>query len=190
MELLAIILVAAGTFGVCYLVDKGFTKVFRSKPQHMSGQSLRLSKKYATIGLILAVVGFSAVFAGISGSMLLLIGGVILIIMGIGLVLYYMTFGVYYDDESFLLTTFGKRSNTYYYRDIQAQQLYMSYGTVVIELHLSDGRSIQLQSGMEGVYPFLDKAYAAWVRQTGIREEDCTFHDPANSCWFPPAAEG
>lgn len=185
MELLVVVLVAAGTFGVCWLIDKGFAKAFRSKPQHKSGLSVRLNKKYGAGGLIIGVLGIAGVFAGLSDSVALIGGGVILILMGLALVVYYMTFGVFYDEESFVLTTFGKKSDTYYYGDIQAQQLYNSYGTIVIELHMCDGRAVQLQSGMEGVYPFLDKAYAAWVRQTGRREEDCTFHDPANSCWFP-----
>ena len=25
-----------------------------------------------------------------------------------------------------------------------------------------------------------------WLEQTGRRQEDCGFYDPANSCWFPP----
>ena len=32
-----VLLIAALVFGVCYLVDKGFAKLFRSQAQHMSG---------------------------------------------------------------------------------------------------------------------------------------------------------
>lgn len=185
MNLLSIALVAAVVFGVCFLLDKGFTRVFRSKPQHMSGESVRLNKYYGVGGIILAVLGVSAIFAGIAEPWLLIAGGVMLLVLGIGLIVYYMTFGVYYDEESFVLTTFGKRSTTYRYRDIKGQLLYNSYGHIIIELHMADGRTVQLQSSMAGAYTFLDKAFAAWLRQTGRRQEDCAFHDPDNSCWFP-----
>lgn len=186
MEILGVILVCTVVFGVCFLIDKGFTKLFRSQQQHKSGKSVRLNKKYGAIGLIVAVLGVAALFSGLNNGALLIAGGCLLILVGIGLVVYYMTFGVFYDDDSFILTTFAKPSTTYHYRDIVAQQLYNSYGNILIELHLMDGRTVQLQAGMEGVYPFLDHAFSAWLRQTGKRQEDCPYYDPANSCWFPP----
>lgn len=186
MEYVAVIIVAALVFGVCFLIDKGFTKLFRSQAQHKSGLAVRLNKRYGSIGLILAVLGLAAVFTGLSDSWVLIAGGCLLIVVGIGLVVYYMTFGVFYNEDSFILTTFGKKSTTYYYKDIKAQQLYNNYGHTLIELHMTDGRAVQLQDSMNGTYAFLDHAFAAWLRQTGKQEADCTFHDPANSCWFPP----
>lgn len=185
MEYIAVILVAAAVFGVCFLIDKGFTKLFRSQAQHMSGLSVRLSKRYGSIGLILFVLGIAGIFAGIGGGWFLIAGGALLAVMGIGLVVYYMTFGVFYDEETFLLTTFGKKSVSYRYSQIQNQQLYSSSGGTVIELYMTDGRAVTLQSGMTDVYPFLDKAFAGWCRQKGINPESCEFHDPDNSCWFP-----
>lgn len=189
MEALGVLLVAALVFGVCFLIDKGFTKLFRSQAQHKSGLSVRLNKKYGAFGLILFVLGISAVFTGIGDGWVLTAGGALIALVGIALVVYYMTFGVFYDNDSFILTTFGKKSTTYRYADIKSQQLYNSYGSILIELHMADGRNVQLQSAMTGVYPFLDKAFSAWCAQKGLREDDCTFHDPANSCWFPPMEE-
>ena len=179
------ILVALGTLALCYFVDKGYTKVFRGKTQHRSGLSVRLSKRYASIGLILVALGTAAVFVGLEDTLILSAGGGLLIVTGICLIIYYMTFGIFYDEDSFILTTFGKRSTTYRYNQIKAQQLYNAYGNIVIELHMGDGRTVQLQAGMEGVYPFLDKAFDAWLQQRGKTIEDCPFHDPGNSCWFP-----
>lgn len=185
-----IILVVLGTFALCFAVDKGFTKVFRGKEQHKSGLSVRLNKKYGLAGILLAVLGVAAVFAGIrESSTLLLVGGGLIIVMGVCLLVYYMTFGIFYDSDSFILTTFGKKSITYAFRDIKCQQLFNAYGAIVIELHMNDGRAVQLQASMEGVYPFLDKAFSAWLRQTGRTMESCTFHDPENSCWFPPVED-
>lgn len=185
MEFIPMIIIAALTFGLCYLVDKGFHKRFRSKAQHLSGLSVRLNKRYATIGIILFFLGVCACFAGLRGYLALIIGGALVALMGVGLIVYYMTFGVFYDDEGFVLTTFGKRSTTYQYNQIAGQLLYNASGNLLIELHLKDGRSVNLQAGMIGVYPFLDTAFENWCRQTGRDPSECDFHDPDNSLWFP-----
>ena len=180
------ILVVVATLALCFGIDKLFTKAFRSAPEHQTGKAVRLPKMYGAFGLILAVIGLAAIISGVMNTPVLLFGGIFVIALGICLVVYYMTFGVFYGNDSFILTTFGKKSKTYHYSDIQSQQLYNNYGSILIELHLIDGRSVQLQSGMDGVYTFLDKAFMAWLRQTGRRQEDCPFYDPDNSCWFPP----
>ena len=189
MQYLAVIIVAVLVFGVCYLFDKGFQKLFRNQAQHHSGLSVRVNKRYAAFGAILIALGFAAVFAGLSDGWLLTAGGVMILVIGICLIVYYATFGIFYDGESFVLTTFGKKSTTYRYLDIKTQQLYTVSGNTVIELHMTDCRSVSLQAGMIGVYDFLDTAFDGWCRQKSIRKEDCPFHDPANSCWFPCAEE-
>ena len=186
MEYLAVIIVVALVFGVCFFVDKGFTKLFRSQAQHKSGKAVRLSRHYGYVGLILAVLGLAGIFSGLTNGWLLIAGGALVLLVGIALVVYYMTFGIFYDADTFLLTTFGKASEVYRYEQITGQQLYNNQGSILIELYLSDGRSFQLQGGMSGIYDFMDHAFAAWLRQTGTKPEDCSFHDPANSCWFPP----
>ena len=186
MKIAAIIIIAAVTFGICFLVDKGFTKLFRNREQHKSGLAVKLNKRYATIGLILAFLGTAAIFTGLKEGKALLIGGIVVVLMGIGLIVYYLTFGVYYDDNSFILASFGKKSETYSFRDIKEHRLYtVTGGSSVIELHLTDGRALSLHSTMEGTYPFLDHAFYAWCRQTGRNPEECDFHDPSQSCWFP-----
>lgn len=189
MELLGVLLVAATVFLVCFLIDKGFTRLFRSQSVHHSGLAVRLNRKYGAFGLILVALGVATVFSGMDMHQIVAVCGVLVILVGIGLTVYYMSFGVFYDDKGFLVTTFGKHSTSYRYADIQAQQLYNSYGSVIIELHLTDGRTVQLQSGMTGVYSFLDKAFAMWCTERGICKEDCPFHNPSNSCWFPPVEE-
>lgn len=186
MNMIAVVLVIAATFGACFLIDKGFTRVFRGQEQHYSGLSVRMNKRYAVFGLIMTVLGILAVITGISDGPVLLWGGVAVLLMGVGLIVYYLTFGVFYDEDSFLLTTFGKKSVTYRYSDIVHQQLYVVQGgNVVVELHMKDKRAVSLQSGMDGTYPFLDHAFAAWCRQTGREPEECEFHDPSNHLWFP-----
>jgi len=190
MEFAGVILIAVVTFGVCYLFDKGYTNTFRNKIQHHSGLAVRINKRYAAFGLLLVVLGIFAIITGITDGMVLLVGGIIVALMGAALITYYLTFGVFYDDDTFLVTNFGKRSVVYHYSDIVHQQLYIVQGgNVIIELHLKDKNAVSLQSGMEGTYPFLDHAFYAWCRQTGRDPETCDFHDPANSLWFPSGEE-
>ena len=106
--------------------------------------------------------------------------------MGIALVVAYMSFGIYYDEDSLILSKFGKPSVTYYFKNIRSQQLYLASGNVVIELHMNDGTHFQVHTGMIGMYQFMDHAFQAWLQQTGRNQEDCAWYDPDNSCWFPP----
>ena len=189
MQILAVLIVAALVFGVCYLFDKGFEQAFRNKPQHKSGLAVRPSKRYAAFGAILIALGAAAIFAS-AGNLVLLVGGVLVLLMAIGLIVYYTTFGIFYDEDSFIYTTFGKKSVEYRYQDIRAQQLYVVQGgNVIVELHMADGNAVSVQSAMLGVYAFLDTAFAGWCRQKGISSDDCSFYDPANSCWFPGVEE-
>lgn len=184
--MVAIILIMAAVFLLCYLADKGFTKLFRGKVQHQSGKSVRLSKRYGSIGLIVMAIGVAAAFMGGNNRQwALLVGGCVLIVFGIALVVYYMSFGIYYDEDSFILSKFGKPSVTYAFRDICGQQLYLASGNVIVELYLRDGNSVQVHAGMTGMYAFMDHAFSAWLQQTGRRQEDCPWYDPDNSCWFP-----
>ena len=190
MEFIAIMLIAAAVFGVCYLVDKSFTKAFRSKAQHRSGKAVRAPKRYGIFGVLLTVVGILAICVGVTDGWVLLGGGTIVLLMGIGLAVYYLSFGVFYNDDSILYARLGKKDVTYEYRQILGQKLYVVQGgSIVVELHMADGSTVRLQSTMDGVYPFLDAAFAAWCAQTGRDPEKCDFHDPSQSLWFPTVEE-
>ena len=113
------------------------------------------------------------------------------LIVGAGLVVYYLSFGVFYDEDTLLLTGFGKKPRSWKFCQIRSQKLYMIQGgSVVVELHMDDGNTVSVQTrSMEGTYPFLDHAFSAWCRQKGICPETCEFHDPSNSKWFPDTEE-
>ena len=187
MEYIAVIVLAAAVFGVCFLFDKGFVAIFRNKVQHRSGMAVRANKRYATIGLVLVVMGLAGIFAGTDGQTLMLAGGIVLLAVGCGLILYYLFFGIFYDENTMLVTGLGKKDKEYAFREIRAQKLYLIQGgTVVVELHMEDGCTVSIQTGtMEGALPFLDHAYYAWCRQKGLEPERCEFHDAANCLWFP-----
>ncbi len=186
MKYIALAIIVAVTFGVCFLLDKGFSRLFRSRAQHRSGMAVRLNKRYASFGLLLTVVGIGAVIVGFSGEWLLGVGGLLVLLAGAAMVVYYLSFGVYYDKEGMLVSTFGKKSSTHSFRDIQGQKLYvLQGGQMLIELHMADGKTVSIQSAMEGACPFLDHAFAAWCVQTGRDPENCGFHDPVKWQWFP-----
>ena len=189
MQIFLVLFLAAAIFGICHLVDRSFTKRFRSKAQHRSGLAVRVSKTYGVMGIVLCIVGILAIFTSF-GNYLLLIGGLIVLGMGMALAAHYLTKGIFYDGESFLVSGLGKKSETHYYRDIREQRLYLIQGgSVVIELHMADGSTVSLQSTMTGVYPFLDTAFAGWCLQTGRDPRNCDFHDPSKHWWFPHEEE-
>ena len=189
-QLIPILLVAAVIFGICYLVDKTFSKLFRSKAQHRSGMSVRVNKRYGVFGVILTVLGIMAICVGITDGPVLICGGILVLLMGLALGIYYLSFGIFYDGESLLLQRFCKKDVTYCYKDIVGQKLYLIQGgNIVVELHMADGSVVSVQSTFEGVYPFLDTAFAAWCLQTGRDPQACDFHDPSQSLWFPTVEE-
>lgn len=192
MEFIPIILIAAVVFGLCYLFDKGFTKLFRSEVQHISGRSIRANKRYGSFGAILVFIGIGGLVGGEKVGWPLIIGCGILMLTGIGLIVYYLSFGIYYDDDSFLYSTFGRKSVSYRYNQIKGQKLYVVQGGhIVVELHMTDGKAVQIQLQFKNAEDFLNTAFLGWVRQRNLdmRQGNWDFHDPDNSCWFPKVEE-
>jgi len=189
-QFIPIALVAAVIFGICYLVDKAFSRLFRSKAQHRSGKAVRANKRYGVFGVVLTILGIMAICTGITDGPVLIWGGIFVLLMGIALAVYYLSFGIFYDGESLLLQRFGKKDVTHYYKEIIGQKLYLIQGgNIVVELHMEDGSAVSVQSAFDGVYPFLDTAFAGWCLQTGRDPQACDFHDPSQSLWFPTVEE-
>ena len=190
MQAIVILLIAALVFLICWGVDKLFIRLFRSKAQHRSGLAVRSSKRYGLFGVIFTVLGILGIFSGTGGDKILLYAGIVVMLMGIALAVHYLSFGIFYDGESFLLCRFGRKNREHRYDEIVSQKLYtITGGSTVIELTLKDGSVLSLQSTMDGVYPFMDTAFAGWCLETGRRMEDCDFYDPSKSWWFPHEKE-
>ena len=186
MSTLFVLFLAAAIFGICFAVDKAFTKAFRSKAQHRSGMAVRANKLYGLAGLVLSILGILGFLTGLGANILLLIGGLVVLALGIALIVYYLSFGIFYDGETMLVCAFGKKDREYFFREIQGQKLYLIQGgNILVELHMADKSVVSLQSSMDGIYTFLDTAFAAWCMQKGIAPQSCTFHDPSQSLWFP-----
>ena len=141
---------------------------------------------YSIAGVLLSVLGVIAMVNGAAENDALFYGGIVVLLMGIGLSVYHLSFGIFYDTDSFVYTPFGKKEQTYRYSDIRSQKLYViTGGSIVVELYMEDGKAVSIQSTMNGAYPFLDAAFAGWCRQKHVDPEACAFHDPANHLWFP-----
>lgn len=185
-----ILFVAAATFLLCFLIDKGYTRLFRNRAQHRSGLSVRQNKRYGSIGFVLAVIGVAALMTVDLSNIALLVGSGLIILLGVGLIVYYMSSGIYYDDDSFIVESLGKRRLVYRYGQIVHQQLYvLQGGGTIVELHMENGKAVQVVSNMPGYDQFLQYAFRRWCHQKGIAPEKCDFYDPENSVWFPSKEE-
>ena len=185
------ILVALLTFAAMFAIDKGLTKLFRSREQHRSGTAVRLKKHYGILSLALMILGALGIITYFSDkNLILLVGGILVLPGGAVLGIYYLTHGIFYDDEGFLYTAFGNRSDEYRYGDIRAQKLYeIQGGTLLVELHMENGKTVSVQTTMEGAPSFLDKAAHARMRQLGLNSRECAWFDEEKGQWFPPVEE-
>ena len=181
------LLVIAATFGVMFALDKGLTKLFRSRDQHRSGTAVRLKKHYGILSLALMALGLLGIVTYFTDkSLTLLLGGVLILPGGALLGLYYLTHGIFYDDESFLYVSFGNNAREYRYADIVGQKLYeIQGGSLLVELYMTDGKTVSVQGTMEGAPSFLDKAAHARMRQLGLNSHECEWFDESQGRWFP-----
>ena len=188
--MIPLLILAAAVFACCFAVDKGFQKLFRGRPEHQSGLAVKHKKRAAVFGLILTVLGIAGILTGIGGDLSMVIMSAVVLLMGVALIVYYLSFGIYYDDQTFLLSTLGKQSKARRYEEIRAQKLYVIQGgSALVELHMTDGSTLSVQTTMDGALAFLDYAFARWCHQKGIDSDDCDFHDPSSLQWFPAVEE-
>ena len=82
MGVLSILVIAVLVFAICFLADKGFTRLFRGKAQHRSGLAVRANKRYGSFGVILLVLGILSVCLGFGSDKVLLVGGGMVAVMG------------------------------------------------------------------------------------------------------------
>ena len=183
---MAYLIIAALVFATCYGVDKGFSRLFRSRKEYRSGLAVKHQKRTVLFGVVLAVLGVAGILAGMGSSLGLVVLSAVVLLMAAGLIVYYLAFGIYYDAETFLTASCGKQSAVFSYGDIRSQKRYVIQGgAVLVELHMADGSSVGVQTTMDGALPFLDYAFARWCQHKGLDPDQCEFHDPGELRWFP-----
>ena len=70
--------------------------------------AVRANKRFGVFGVVLTVLGVFAVCIGIGDGPVLIVGGLIVLAMGVFLAVYYLSFGIFYDGESFLMSQIGR----------------------------------------------------------------------------------
>lgn len=147
--------------------------------------TLLLPDSRAFWGIALMTLGALAAAAPLGAVMDL--AGALIAAGGALLLAWVLKFSLSYDEACFCLQGL-KGARQYRYGQIAGQKLYLTQGGgVIIELHMEDGSAVSLQSDIPGVYAFLDRAFARWLAEKGIREADCPWYNPEQSCWFPEA---
>ena len=96
---MAYLIVAALAFAVCYGLDKGFTRLFRNKKEHRSGRAVKHHKRLVTIGLLLTLVSLAGLLSSGEGFKGQLFMSLFVLVLAVGLTVYYLSFGIYYDQE-------------------------------------------------------------------------------------------
>lgn len=107
MEAISIFVVAGLVFFLCWLVDRAFTKLFRSKAQQRSGMAVRANKRYGVFGVILSVLGILGIVAGTTNEKLFTYAGIIVLLMGLGLAVHYLSFGIFMTATAFWCAASG-----------------------------------------------------------------------------------
>lgn len=190
MQIFSVLFVAALVFAICRGVDIAFQKLFRGKAEHLSGFAVRVSKRYGLFGVILTSVGIAAPFTSDSQGKIMLYGGIAVALMGLAMVVYYLSSGIFYNEDTFRISAFGKKDLVYRYNQIASQRLYvLTGGSLIVELSMTDGSTVSVATTMDGAEAFLDAAFAHWCRQRGVNPAACTFHDKEKSWWFPHEEE-
>lgn len=189
MQIVAFLIFIGLIFGLCFLVDKLFTRLFRNRKEHRSGLAVHYNKRTALFGLLLAVLGIFSTITGVEKSRFLLIGGIVVLIGGILLLAYYLSFGIYYDDKTILVSGFLKKNRSFAYGDIVHQTVLIAGGSLMAEVYFENGSAITVQAHMDGGIAFLDYAFARWCEVKGLNPKECAFHDPSKFRWFPAEEE-
>ena len=146
---------------------------------------MRLPRRSAIFGILLLFFPLVVVlfFMPEGGSVIISAGCAVSAVLGIVLLVSYFSFAIWYDDETFLYKSFRHKKTLYHYSQIKGQRSLLTRGGVNSILFVADDE-INLYSAMQGLNPFLSKAFYKWCQCRGI-EPDSVQNNPAMLTWFP-----
>ena len=113
--MIAYLFIAVLVFAACYGVDKGFSKLFRSRKEHQSGKAVKHNKRAALFGLVLAVLGVAGILAGIGTSLGLLLLSAVVLLMAAVFVLAFVDMTAFHTAYAVLLTAAALRFGLEWY---------------------------------------------------------------------------
>ena len=180
--LLFLLIVAAVVFGLCFLLDRLFQKLFPKSDLQKSKKTVRMPRRCVVFGILLLTVSF-AVLLFFGSDTLLLIGSIVGMLLGALLLGYYFSFSICYNDEAFLYRDLRHRKTQYTYAQILGQRSLMTRSGINVTLLVADD-SVMLTSAMEGASAFLQHAFFRWCGEKGI-DPDSVENNPRMLTFFP-----
>ena len=172
-------------FLVCFLIDT-LVKRLRPKTELEKGKLVvRLPRRSAIFGVLLLFFPLVVVlfFMPEGGSVIISVGCAVSAVLGIVLLVSYFSFAIWYDDETFLYKSFRHKKTLYHYSQIKGQRSLLTRGGDNTILFVADDE-INLYSAMQGLGPFLSKAFYKWCQCKSI-EPSSVENNPSMLTWFP-----
>lgn len=184
MPFLGIAIVCALVFLICFGIDKLVQRLFPKTELEKGKNVVRPARRSAVFGVILTFAAVAVTVFRISKEpdVLLLLGCAVAFILGVILLVSYFSFAIYYDNESFLYRSYG-RKREFHYGQIRGQRTLMTRGGYNAVLFVDD-TEIDLYSSMQNVNVFLGKAFYRWCEQKGI-DPNSVENNPRMMSWFP-----
>lgn len=185
MKYVFLAVICAAVFLVCFLIDTLFKRIFPKTDLEKSRQVVRLPRRSAIFGVLLLFFPLLVVlfFMPEGGDTLIAIGCAVSAILGVILLVSYFSFAIWYDDETFLYKDFRHKKTLYHYSQIKGQRSLMTRGGINTILFVGDDE-LNLYSAMQGLNPFLSKAYRKWCAVKGY-DPDRVVNNPRLFTWFP-----
>lgn len=189
MQYVYLLIIAALVFGLCFLIDFLFKKLFPKSKLEGSKRVVRMPRRSAIWGLILTLFPVVVLLFWLppEGDTALTIGCVVAILFGLVLLVQYFSFGIWYDEETFLFKDLRRGRRTYHYSQIKGQQSLMTRSGIQATIFVGED-VIEVSSAMQGLPDFLDKAFYRWCAAKGI-DPDSVENNPAMLTYFPALEE-
>jgi len=186
MQIVFYLLLIAVVFGLVALCDLLLKKLFRKT--YSTARAVRMPRYSLILGLIVGLIGLVGVlYISRETEAFLWFGCWVVMVMGAYLLVNFFWTGIFYDDRGFTYRPFPRKAKTYRYADITGQRTFVTKSGWNSNLYAA-GDEIQLYAAMQGVSDFLNTAFFAWCRETGV-DPDTVENDPHNLIFFPDPEE-
>ena len=183
MKYVLYLLLIAVIFGLVALVDFVFGKLFPKAKVKKTEKAVRAPRYSFIVGILIVFLGIMGLLFYTEADVFLRIGMVIAMVMGLYMAVNYISFGIFYDDETFTYRTLTKKAVTFRYADITGQRSFLARSGLNVTL-LAGETEVPLNGSMQGVADFMNHAFFAWCRQKGL-DPDAQEYDPRTLRYFP-----
>ena len=178
-------LLIAAVFGLIALCDFLLKKLLPRPKHSQTGNVVRMPRYSFIFGILMAVFSiFALLIIPIDTQRILWLACWIVLAMGAFLLFNFFRVGIFYDEEGFTYRALTKKSRSFRYEEIRAQESFLARSGWNSTLYVAD-TEVPLTAAMQGVDSFLNKAFFAWCRQKNI-DPDTVENNPTMLVFFPP----